>query len=92
MTESGWIAARASGVGRTPSKYMAAHTSPVYITCGRKRPFDAPALKHMLNLTQGGIEYLETISTRYNDKEQERMIKIYRGVERHLNGRLHTHR
>jgi len=85
---SGWIAARCTGVGGTPSGYMAAHTSPVYIQCGNETPFDGPALEHMLNLTRGGIEYLETISTRFDDKEQERMIRIYREVERHLRKRL----
>jgi hypothetical protein len=67
---------------------MAAHTSPVYIQCGDQRPFNGPALEHMLNLTRGGIEYLDTLSTRFNDREQERMIRIYRDVERHLASRL----
>jgi len=84
---SGWLAARCAGVGGTPAAYMAAHTSPVYITCGRQTPFDGPALEHMLNLTRGGIEYLETISTRFSDKDQERMIGIYRDVEAHLQKR-----
>jgi hypothetical protein len=85
---SGWIAARCGGVGGTPAQYMAAHTSPVYIQSGKETPYDGPALEHMLNLTRGGIEYLETISTRFDDREQERMIRIYRDVERHLKKRL----
>ena len=88
VSGSGWIAARCSGAGETPAHYMAAHTSPVYIQCGRETPFDGPALEHMLNLTRGGIEYLETISTRFDDREQERMIRIYREVEEHLRKRL----
>ena len=39
------------------------------------------------DLTRGGLEYLETISTRFDDREQERMIKIYREVETHLRDR-----
>jgi hypothetical protein len=89
---SAWIAARCSGAGGTPSQYMAAHTSPVYIQCGNDIPFDGPALEHMLNLTLGGIEYLQTISTRFDEKEQERMIRIYREVERHLRKRLQLRR
>jgi hypothetical protein len=85
---SGWLAARCSGVGGSPAQYMAAHTSPVYIQCGAETPYDGPALEHMLNLTRGGIEYLETISTRFDDREQERMVRIYREVERHLAKRL----
>ena len=88
----GWIAARCSGVGHLPSQYMAAHTSPVYIQCGGATPFDGPALEHMLNLTRGGVEYLETISTRFDDREQKRMIRIYREVEEHLQKRLDTGR
>jgi len=85
---SGWIAARCSGARSAPARYMAAHTSPVYVQCGGETPFDGPALEHMLNLTRGGIEYLETISTRFDDREQERMIRIYREVEEHLRKRL----
>ncbi|MDP6507333.1 MAG: hypothetical protein QF886_27135, partial [Planctomycetota bacterium] len=90
ISGSGWIAARCGGVGGTPAQYMAAHTSPVYIQSGKETPYDGPALEHMLNLTRGGIEYLETISTRFDDREQERMIRIYRDVERHLKKRLRT--
>ena len=85
---SGWVAARCSCLGGTATEYMSAHTSPVYVTCGRERAFDGPAIQHMLNLTRGGIEYLETISTRFSDNDQERMIRIYRKVERHLARRL----
>ena len=88
VTRSGWIAARCSGVGGKPTARKAAHTSPVYVTCGAERPYDGPALQHMLNLTQGGIEYLETLSTRFSDRDQERMIRLYRKVERHLIRRL----
>jgi len=89
VSGSGWVAARCSGPARSPAGYMAAHTSPVYVTCGRQQPYDGPALQHMLNLTRGGIEYLETISTRFSDKDQQRMIRIYRKVARHLKQRLH---
>ena len=89
VTGSGWIAARCHSAGGTPAQYMAAHTSPVYAQCGRDVPYDGPALEHMLNLTRGGIEYLDTLSTRFDDREQERMIKIYREVEAHLTKRLH---
>jgi len=88
FTGSGWIAARCGGAERTPAGYMAAHTSPVYVACGRDKAFDGPALEHMLTLTRVGIEYLETISTRFSDKDQERMIRVYREVERRLMRRL----
>jgi hypothetical protein len=90
ITGSGWIAARCAGFAKSPAGFMAAHTSPVYVTCGRERPFDGPALEHMLNLTRGGIEYLRTISTPFSERDQERMIRIYRQAERHLEGRLRS--
>lgn len=89
---SGWIAARCSGAEGAPSGYMAAHTSPVYVACGRHRPFDGPAVEHMLTLTRGGIEYLETLSTRLSDRDHARLVRLYRQVERHLHERLHQHR
>jgi hypothetical protein len=92
VSGSGWIAARCSGAQQTPAGYMAAHTSPIYVLCGRQKAFDGPALEHMLNLTRGGIEYLETLATRFSDRDQERMIRIYRDVERRLMRRLAEHR
>lgn len=88
MRSSGWIAARCNGLPGAASGYTAAHTSPVYLQCNGDTPYDGPALEHMLNLTRGGIEYLETLSTRFDDREQERMIKLYREVAEHLSGRL----
>ena len=85
---SGWIAARCEAASGSPAGYMSAHTSPVYVQCGGETPYDGPALEHMLNLTRGGIEYLDTLSTRFDDREQERMIRIYREVEEHLRRRL----
>ena len=92
VKHSGWIAARCDGASGSPGGYMAAHTSPVYVQCGGETPYDRPAIEHMLNLTRGGIEYLDTLSTRFDDKEQERMIRIYREVEGHLQGRLNRGR
>jgi hypothetical protein len=89
---SGWIAARCSGFRGSPSGYMAAHTSPVYVTCGRQRPFDGPALEHMLDVTRCGVEYLETLSTRLSNRDQERMLRIYREAERRLCRRLRVAR
>lgn len=88
----GWIAARCEAPAGIPAGYMAAHTSPVYVQCGTDRPYDGPALEHMLNLTRGGVEYLDTISTRFDDREQERMIRVYREVVEHLERRIRTGR
>ena len=93
---SGWIAARCSGVDGSPGGFMAAHTSPVYIQCGRKRAFDGPAAEHMLALVEGGIEYLNKLATVFDERSRKRMVKLFSDARRELKGRLvveanHTH-
>ena len=75
---------------------MAAHTSPVYITCGDTRAFSGPAAEHMLALVEGGIEYLNTLATVYDEKSRKRMVKLFNEARKELKGRLvvegrHTH-
>jgi hypothetical protein len=85
---SGWIAARCAGAAELPFQYMAAHTSPVYLQCSGETAYDGPALEHTLNLTRGGVEYLATLATRFSERDQERIIGVYREVEEHLRQRL----
>jgi len=96
VTASGWIAARCSGADRHPGGYVAAHTSPVYLQVGRSRAFDGPAAEHMLALVEGGIEYLRTISTAFDESSRKRMVKLFQEAQAELKGRLvveaaHTH-
>jgi len=93
---SGWIAARCSGHQSHPGAYVAAHTSPVYIKCGDTRAFDGPAAEHMLALVEGGIEYLQTIATVFDESSRKRMVKLFNEARNELKGRLvveagHTH-
>ncbi|MFC1737085.1 CehA/McbA family metallohydrolase, partial [Candidatus Hydrogenedentota bacterium] len=93
---SGWIAARCVGLISHPHGYAAAHTSPVYITCGNTRAFNGPAAEHMLALVEGGVEYLNTIATMYDESSRKRMVKLFKEVRKELKGRLvvesgHTH-
>jgi hypothetical protein len=88
VTSSGWIAARCSGHPRHPGGYIAAHTSPVYLKCGQTRAFDGAAAEHMLALVEGGIEYLQTISTAFDEASRKRMVKLFQEAQRELNGRL----
>jgi len=95
-SRSGWIAARCSGYSRHPGRYIAAHTSPIYIKCGDTRAFDGPAAEHMLALVEGGIEYLQTLSTAFDEKSKKRMVKLFKEAQQELGGRLvveggHTH-
>jgi hypothetical protein len=104
---SGWIAARCKGgpalqFGPLPfyteikDRIREAHTSPVYIKCGDTRAFDGPAAEHMLALVEGGIEYLNTIATMYDEAARKRMVKQFKEVQEELKIRLvkeadHTH-
>lgn len=85
---SGWIAARCSGLPGHPADYIAAHTSPIYIKCGDTRLFDGPAAQHMLALVEGGLEYLNTLATVFDEFSRKRMVKLFREVQAELKGRL----
>jgi hypothetical protein len=86
----GWIAARCAGCEGRPAEYMAAHTSPVYVRCGRRRAFDSPAAEHMLALVEGGVEYLNKLATVFDESSRRRMVKLYRETQEVLLRRLRT--
>ncbi|MFC1452696.1 CehA/McbA family metallohydrolase [Verrucomicrobiota bacterium] len=88
LPASGWIAARCYGQRGRPGAYQAAHTSPVYVKCGDTRLFDGPAAEHMLALVEGGIEYLRTISTAFDESSRKRMVKLFKEAQAELKGRL----
>jgi hypothetical protein len=88
VPSSGWIAARCSGVREHAAHYVAAHTSPIYVKCGDTRAFDGPGAEHMLQLVTGGIEYLNTLATVYDEDSRKRMVKLYKEVEKELGIRL----
>ena len=85
---SGWIAARCYGQPDHPASYVAAHTSPVYVKCGDTRAFDGPAAEHMLALVEGGMEYLQTIATVFDEPSRHRMVKLFKEAQAELKGRL----
>ncbi|MBN1676064.1 MAG: CehA/McbA family metallohydrolase [Kiritimatiellae bacterium] len=87
VAHSGWIAARCWGAPG-PAGYMAAHTSPIYLKCGHSRAFDGPAAEHMLALVEGGIEYLNTIATVFDEPSRKRMVKLFKEARAELKGRL----
>jgi len=85
---SGWLAARCSGYGRHPGRYIAAHTSPVYLKVGDTRAFDGPAAQHLLALVEGGTEYLQRLATAFDERSRKRMVKLFNEARRELKGRL----
>ena len=88
VDHSGWIAARCTGHPKHPGAYLAAHTSPVYLQVGRTRLFSGPAAQHMLGLVEGGIEYLNTLATVFDEQSRKRMVKLFKEVQAELKGRL----
>ena len=93
---SGWLAARCQGLQNHPGAYSAAHTSPVYVKCGNTQLFNGPAAEHMLALVEGGVEYLNTIATSFDEASRKRMVKQFQEVQKELKVRLvreshHTH-
>lgn len=87
LSGSGWIAARCVGHANQPG-YLVAHTSPVYIAARGSVLFDGPAAEHMLQLVNGGIEYLRTLSTPYDDASLERMVRLYEDTKKTLTARI----
>lgn len=91
IDNSGWIAARCHQRWDIPEfrkNMKAAHTSPVYVTCGDTRAFSGPAAQHMLALVEGGIEYLQTLATVFDESSRKRMVKLFREAQHELKGRL----
>jgi len=98
IDRSGWLAARCKGgpalqYGPLPvwserERIRSAHSSPIYIKCGQTRAFDGNAAKHMLALVDGGIEYLNTIATMFDESTRTRMVKQFKEVQEELKIRL----
>jgi hypothetical protein len=88
VSGSGWIAARCTGWQKHPGGYLAAHTSPVYLRCGQGRAFNGRAAEHMLSLVEGGIEYLNTLATVFDEASRRRMVKLFQEARQELKGRL----
>ncbi len=88
VSGSSWLAARCWGKEGHPGSYMGAHTSPVYVRCGDKRPFNGPAAEHMLALVEGGMEYLNTLATNFDESSRRRMVGMFKEVQAELKGRL----
>ena len=88
VKRSGWIAARCSGKPGHPGGYVAAHTSPVYLKVGDTRAFDVPAAEHMLGLVEGAMEYIQKLSTVFDESSRKRMGRLFKEAQRELKGRL----
>jgi hypothetical protein len=85
---TGWLAARCRGADGHVASFQVAHTSPVYVQCGRTRAFDGPSAQHMLTLVEGGIEYLNTLSTVHDETSQRENLRLFEETRRELLDRI----
>ena len=85
---SGWIAARCTAHPEHPGSYVAAHTSPVYLSCGDSRAFDTPSAQHMLGLVNGGMEYLLALATAFDEASRQRILGVFREAQIELEKRI----
>jgi hypothetical protein len=85
IRRSSWIAARCLTPTRRPYSvpvYVAAHTSPVYLTVGNDRPFDDTTGEYLLTLMQGGLEWLDVLATPESPERHRAIAAIFqRGID-----------
>lgn len=70
IDSDGWLAARCAGPSFAPMLHydtrrrgIMAHTSPIYITCGKEyQVLDTEVTRYMLTLIEGGLSYIRELS------------------------------
>jgi len=68
-----WLAARCGGLQYMPTRHfdtrrrgVMAHTSPIYVACGREYSvFDLATTEYLLTLVEGGLEYIRNLSPQH---------------------------
>lgn len=77
---SGWIAARAVSdlvAWHVWPVNFAAHTSPVYVKAGHTDVFDVALGEYLITTMQGGLDWLDTLATRSNEKQQANIRNVF---------------
>jgi len=102
VDRSGWLAARCFSHHRVWHMWplhllplnIAAHTSPIYIIVGNQRVFNPSDAVYMMTLIHGGMEWLDTFSTRADEHTHRRIRSVFELAERELHSKLnqmHSH-
>ncbi|HKW99829.1 MAG TPA: CehA/McbA family metallohydrolase [Bryobacteraceae bacterium] len=89
-----WIAARCvSKYGPTTGWALGiqGHTSPVYIRAPGPELFSPGAASYMLTLIDGSRTWLDTLATRPDKEQFERVHRVLDEAARHLHERMHKH-
>jgi len=77
---SGWIAARAVSdlvAWHVWPVNFAAHTSPVYVKAGHTDVFDVALGEYLITTMQGGLDWLDTLATRSDEKQQTNIRNVF---------------
>lgn len=95
LKKSSWVAVRCSSdlvkhhmmMGRGN---LGAHTSPIYVVVGEDRMFNASDAEYMLTLIEGTMAYLDTVSTRLDEKRHSQMNGLLHAAYHELTDRLNA--
>lgn len=91
LSGSAWIAARCGSALQAQHCWpihLGAHTSPVYVVCGKEELFSPSDATYMLTLLDGGMTYLDTLSVRYSDRRHAEIKALYAQARGILQQRL----
>ena len=97
VTGSGWLAARATSREQIRSAFataMGAHTSPVYLDVGGRRPYSPTDAEAIGTIIDGARTWIETVAATRSSTERARLAEYFAASRRTLNelGRAGTRR
>jgi hypothetical protein len=72
-----WVAARTWGEFATDAGPVMAHSSPIYLTVGGKRPFVATDGEYLMTHMEGGIAWAEKIGVFRDEDVRSRLIALF---------------
>ncbi len=90
---AGWLAARCASRDRLPygMRNIGAHTSPVYVNDGARRPFSRDSAEYLLRLVDGSLLWVDTLGTYASTEDRARMRGLFAGARRALEDAIRRH-
>lgn len=82
-----WIAARTWGEYATDAGPVMAHSSPIYLTVGGKRPFVASDGEYLLTHMEGGIAWADKIGVFRDENVRTRLIALFNEAKEEIKRR-----
>lgn len=82
-----WIAARCWGEYLTDAGPVMAHSSPVYVNVGRRRPFVASDGNYLLTHMEGGVSWAEKIGVFRDENVRSRLVALFREAQAEIRRR-----